>query len=104
MWPFVLPTIFPPYSDTSSESSSQSESQNDEDDQAQPPYYWDGNKRASVNDYGSTIFWLDGSCKGNHLGPRGGATSGVGVWVHGRKNWRKFNHIYPHTNNVSYCT
>ena len=63
-------------------------------------YWWDGDKRANVTDCGRTILWVDGACKGNHLGPNGGATSGVGVWVHGRKFWKKFNDVYPDTNNV----
>ena len=88
----------------SSESSSGSSSREDEDDDSGPdqPYYgWDGDKRANVTECGRTILWVDGACPGNHLGPNGGATSGVGVWVHHRKFWKKFNNVYPHTNNVS---
>ena len=70
----------------------------------QPNYFWDDNKDAHVNDYNSTIFWMDGSCKGNHLGPNNGATSGVGVWVHEGQFWKQFNRFWGHTNNVSNFT
>ena len=103
MYPFLFPTMFPNY-DTSSQSSFGSSSQDEEDDDSgiQQPYYcWDGNKRANVTDCGRTILWCDGACKGNHLGPNSGATSGVGVWVHDKKKWKKFNDVYPDTNNVS---
>jgi len=91
-------------SDTRSESSSrddENDSSSTDDEQQEPNYTWNKNKRAYVNDEGSTIFWMDGSCKGNHLGPDGGATSGVGVWVNKRKYWKKFNHVYKHTNNFA---
>ena len=104
----------PPYaseseseSDTNSESSSRMDDDNDssstdgEPDDDQPYHTWDEKRRAYVNTHGSTIFWMDGSCKGNHLGPDHGATSGVGVWVHDTKYWKKFNYVYDHTNNVS---
>ena len=83
--------------------SSESSSREDEDDDSGPdqPYYeWDGDKRANVTECGRTIMWVDGACPGNHLGPNGGATSGVGVWVHDKKKWKKFNNVYPDTNNV----
>merc|ERR1712168_317984 len=95
----------PYYSDTNSESSSR-EDENDsnestDDEPQEPSYSWNNNRRAGVNDHGSTIFWCDGACKGNHLGPDGGATSGVGVWVNKRKYWKKFNYVYRHTNNFA---
>ena len=99
MYPFLFPTMFPNY-DTSSESSSRDEEDDDSGIQ-QPYFYWDGDRRANVSDDDRTIMWVDGCCKGNHLGPNGGATSGIGVWVHGKKKWKKFNNVYPHTNNVS---
>ena len=98
----------PPYY-TSSESGSQddesdsrSSGSSSTDNENQEPYLcWDDDKRAYVSDCGRTILWVDGACPGNHLGPNGGATSGVGVWVHNKKKWKKFNNVYPDTNNVS---
>lgn len=100
-------------SDTDSDSErSESSSRETEDDRSstddssdeengEPHYKWNKNKRAWVNDHGRTIFWVDGSCKGNHLGPKDGATSGVGVWVNTTTFWKKSNSEYDHTNNVS---
>ena len=94
------------YYDTSSESSSRSDDDStsstgsSSDAEQEPTYIWNNNKY--VNEHGSVILWTDGSCKGNHLGPDGGATSGIGVWVHKRKFWKKKNHKYPDTNQVSF--
>ena len=84
------------------ESDSRSSGSSSTDNENQEPYFcWDDDKRANVSDCGRVILWVDGACPGNHLGPNGGATSGVGVWVHNKKKWKKFNNIYPDTNNVS---
>ena len=77
----------------------------DEDSRAgddQPNYSWDHDKHCYVNDYGTPIIWTDGSCRDNHLGPDGGASSAIGVYIHGRKRWSKYNNKYPHTNQVSF--
>lgn len=67
----------------------------------QPNYSWDHDRHCYVNDYGTPIIWTDGSCRDNHLGPDGGASSAIGVYIHGRKRWSKYNNKYPHTNQWS---
>ena len=79
--------------------SSSEDSRSEDDDQ--PEYSWDGDQHCYVNDEGIPIIWTDGSCKNNHLGPDDGASSGIGVYIHGRKKWSKHNNKYPHTNQVS---
>lgn len=104
MYPFMLPMMFH-YSDSESNSGNDEDDLISSNDELEQPFYeWDGERRAYKNDCGRTIIWTDGSCKNNHLGPYGGATSGVGIWIHGRKKWRKFNDVYPHTNNVSHLS
>lgn len=70
-------------------------------DDDQPYYEWDSNKHCYVNDYGTPIIWTDGSCRNNHLGPDGGASSAIGIYIHGRKKWARYNYKYPHTNQWS---
>lgn len=94
-----------PYSDTESSSDSSSrdsDSTSSSEDEREPSFMWDNNHNTYINEHGSVILWCDGACKGNHLGPDGGATSGIGVWVHRRKFWKKKNHKYPDTNQVSF--
>ena len=67
----------------------------------QPKYEWNKYTDCFVNDYGTPIIWTDGSCPKNHLGPNGGATSGIGVYIHDENKWSVFNDRYDHTNQVS---
>jgi len=89
------------YYDHSESDDDHSEEDFRDQENEQPEYSWDDNRHCYVNVYGTPVIWTDGACKNNHLGPDGGASSGIGVWIHGKKKWKKFNHKYPHTNQWS---
>merc|ERR1712131_539526 len=89
--------------DNGTDFSTDSSSRIDEDDSdsssdEEPEPEWNEDYHAFVNGHGRVILWTDGACKGNHLGPAGDRTSGIGVWVHGKKFWKKRNNKYPDTN------